>query len=71
MTQQKADRSPVLSVAQTAEMLGVSLSTAYTLARRADFPSFHVSANRIVISRAGLEKWIAEQLNSKGGKFYG
>ena len=33
MTQQKADRSPVLSVAQTAEMLGVSLSTAYTLAQ--------------------------------------
>ena len=67
MTQQKADRSPVLSVAQTAEMLGVSLSTAYTLARRADFPSFHVSANRIVISRAGLEKWIEEQIGNKGG----
>lgn len=67
MVQQKADRSPVLSVAQTAETLGVSLSTAYTLARRADFPSFHVSPNRIVISRAGLEKWIEEQIGNKGG----
>lgn len=67
MVQQKADQSPVLSVAQTAETLGVSLSTAYTLARRADFPSFHVSPNRIVISRAGLEKWLEEQIGNKGG----
>lgn len=65
MTQCKVNQSMTLSVAQTAEMLGVSLSTAYTLARRADFPSFHVSANRIVISRAGLEKWIEEQLSNK------
>lgn len=65
MTQCKVNQSVTLSVAQTAEMLGVSLSTAYTLARRADFPSFHVSANRIVISRTGLEKWIEEQLSNK------
>lgn len=65
MTQYKVNQSMTLSVAQTAEMLGVSLSTAYTLARRANFPSFHVSANRIVISRAGLEKWIEEQLSNK------
>lgn len=67
MTQCKVNQSVTLSVAQTAEMLGVSLSTAYTLARRADFPSFHVSAKRIVISRAGLEKWIEEQMGDKGG----
>ena len=67
MTQCKVDQPVTLSVAQTAETLGVSLSTAYTLARRTDFPSFHVSANRIVISRAGLEKWIEEQIGNKGG----
>lgn len=67
MVQQNTDWSSVLSVAQTAETLGVSLSTAYTLARRADFPSFHVSPSRIVISRAGLEKWIEEQIGNKGG----
>lgn len=65
MTQCKVNQSMTLSVAQMAEMLGISLSTAYTLARRADFPSFHVSANRIVISKAGLEKWIEEQLSNK------
>ena len=67
MTQCKVDQPVTLSVAQTAETLGVSLSTAYTLARRADFPSFHVSPSRIVISRAGLEKWIEEQIGNKGG----
>ena len=35
-----------LSVHETAEILGVSVPTAYELARRADFPAFHVTLDR-------------------------
>lgn len=67
VTLQKPEQPVTLSIAQTAEMLGVSLRTAYTLAKRADFPSFRLSPNHIVVSRAGLAKWIQEQINRKGG----
>lgn len=60
-------QSVVLTIPEVAETLSISVSTAYTLAKRADFPSFHVSKNRIVVSRVGLEKWIEEQLGNKGG----
>lgn len=55
------------SIPQAAKMLGVSTSTAYALSRHADFPAFRISPNRVVVSRAGLERWIEEQLNNKGG----
>lgn len=55
-----------LSVPEAAALLGISSKTAYTLARRADFPSFHVSANRVVVSRVGLETWVQQQLDAKG-----
>ena len=32
----------VLSIAETAKILGISLPTAYALTHRADFPAFHL-----------------------------
>ena len=49
-----------LSVHETAEILGVSVPTAYELARRADFPAFHVG-RRTLVDRTGLRRWIAKQ----------
>lgn len=54
-----------LSVPEAAAMLGISAKTAYTLARRADFPAFSISPNRVVVSRAGLEAWVQKKLNEK------
>lgn len=51
--------SLVLSVPQTAALLGISVRSAYTLCRQADFPAFHLTENRIGVSRVGLEAWVA------------
>ena len=49
-----------LSPAETAKMLGISRPTLYALMRQEGFPSFKVGSRRL-ISRAGLERWIAQQ----------
>lgn len=54
------DDKLTLSVTETAEILGVSRPTVYTLIHRDDFPSFRVG-RRTLISRTGLEKWVEEQ----------
>lgn len=54
-----------LSVPEAAMALGVSTKVAYTLARRADFPCFRISPNRVVVSRVGLETWVQQQLEKK------
>lgn len=54
-----------LSIPEAASVLSVSTKVAYELARRADFPSFRISTNRVVVSRAGLEDWIQKQLKDK------
>lgn len=54
-----------LSVPEAAMALGVSTKVAYTLARRADFPCFRISPNRVVVNRSGLEKWIQRQLEKR------
>lgn len=54
-----------LSVPQAAAVLGISTKVAYTLARRADFPAFQISPNRVVVSRAGLEAWVQKQVKNK------
>ena len=60
------DNKPlVLSVRQTAALLNLSIRSTYELCHRPDFPSLRLSANRIGVSRAGLDNWIAEQLESK------
>ena len=40
-----------ISVREAAEILGISVPTAYELARRADFPAFHVG-RRTLVDRA-------------------
>lgn len=56
----KEDFEPlVLSVAQAAALLGISTRSAYALCRQAGFPAFHLTENRIGVSRVGLEAWIA------------
>lgn len=49
-----------LSVEQAAALIPCSVSTAYQLVRRKDFPSFKLVKSWRV-SRKGLEKWIEEQ----------
>lgn len=49
-----------LSVAEAAELLGVSPPTVYKLIRRTDFPAFKVGT-RTLISRSKLEEWVAAQ----------
>jgi excisionase family DNA binding protein len=50
-----------LTIAETATALGVSRPTVYKLIHRDDFPSFRIGS-RVVISRSGLEEWIAAQV---------
>lgn len=50
----------VLSVTETAKLLGVSRPTVYTLLRKEGFPVFSVG-NRRLISAEGLRRWVAEQ----------
>lgn len=64
---EKVSESLTLSVPQAAALLGVSVRTAYNLAKRENFPSFRISENRIVVSRAGLEAWVAAQISGKDG----
>ena len=49
-----------LTVAEAATIIGVSLPTAYTLVHSAGFPAFTIG-RKLLISRQGLEKWIAQQ----------
>ena len=58
---QKIERTKLTySVPEAAEVLGISSSKMYELARSASFPSFTVG-KRILISREGLERWVATQ----------
>lgn len=49
------------STAETAEVLGVSRPTVYTLMKRADFPAFKVGS-RSLVSAEGLRAWIQAQV---------
>lgn len=64
----KQDIEPlVLTVPQAAALLGISTRSAYTLCKRADFPTIRLTSNRIGVSRAGLEAWVANQVGSNNG----
>ena len=58
------NESLVLTVPEAAATLRLSVRSTYMLCRRADFPTIHLTPNRIGVSRAGLEKWIADQVRS-------
>lgn len=49
--------NPTISVAEAAEMLGVSTKTAYTLIHRQDFPVLWIG-RRARVNREGLLRWI-------------
>ena len=49
-----------LTVDELAEELRVSKPTAYRIVRQEGFPSFSIG-NRILVNRAGLQKWIDHQ----------
>jgi excisionase family DNA binding protein len=54
-------RPLLLTVAEVAGLLSVSLPKAYELANQKNFPSLRVG-RKILVSRAGLETWIDNQL---------
>lgn len=54
-----------LSVAEAAQLLGVSTAMAYELTHRADFPAFRIG-NRTLVSRRLLEKWVDREAGGDG-----
>ena len=54
------DNRLTISVPEAARRLGVSKTTGYELAHRKGFPAFSVG-NRLLVSVAGLEKWVEAQ----------
>ena len=60
------DGKLTVSVPEAAKLLGVSKTTAYELAHSEDFPAFSVG-NRLLVSVAGLEKWVEEQAAKAAG----
>lgn len=64
----KQDIMPlVLTVPQAAALLNLSVRSTYTLCKRADFPVVRLTSNRIGVSRAGLEKWVDNQVGGNNG----
>jgi predicted DNA-binding transcriptional regulator AlpA len=55
----------VLRVRDLANFLGISLTGAYELTRRDDFPAIQVTKKRIIVSRNALEKWLEQAANNK------
>ena len=54
----------LLNAKQLAELMGVSISTAYELMREEGFPTLKIG-KRIVVPKEKLRAWISEQV--KGG----
>ena len=54
----------LLNAKQLAELMGVSISTAYELMREKGFPTLKIG-KRIVVPKEELRAWISEQV--KGG----
>lgn len=48
------------SPTETAQILGISRPTVYSLLKRADFPAFKVGA-RTLVSAEGLRAWVEAQ----------
>lgn len=59
-----------LSVAEAAQLLGLSLPKTYELTHRADFPAFRIG-NRTLVSRRLLEQWVDAQVSGGKGVAYG
>ena len=50
----------VYSIAEAAQILGISESRMRQLARSAGFPTVHIG-RRLLVSIKGLERWVEEQ----------
>lgn len=55
----------LINVTETADLLGVSRPTVYTLMRRAGFPVVHIGT-RTLVHREKLEAWAAALAEEKG-----
>jgi len=49
-----------MTVDEMAAELNISRPTAYELVKQEHFPAFHIG-QRILVNRAGLQRWIDEQ----------
>lgn len=59
------DELPImLSVTETAAVLGISRTSAYELVKGNDFPSIKVGS-RIIVPKDELQQWIQKQLSGK------
>lgn len=54
----------LISVVETAKVLGISRPTVYQLARRADFPSMKIGT-KVLINRVALEQWVNDHVAKK------
>lgn len=52
------------TVPEVAKLLGVNKIAAYRLAQQKNFPSIRIG-RRIVVSKAGLERWLDSQSNGQ------
>lgn len=56
-----------LSIPEAAEVIGISKTKMYELARTKGFPTIQVG-KRILVSAKGLERWVEEQANKGYGE---
>ncbi len=54
----------MLTVPEVAAALTISRAKAYELVRRQGFPAFAIG-RRVIVSRAGLLRWIEQQAEAK------
>ena len=54
----------LLNAKQLAELMGVSISTAYELMREEGFPTLKIG-KRIVVPKEELRAWISEQVKGR------
>lgn len=64
-SKQNCDNRLTMTVHEMAQMMQISLPTAYKLANDRNFPSFKIG-KRLLISYEGLQEWISCQC--RGGK---
>lgn len=54
-----SDKRLTLTIPEVAELLGISVISAYNLAKRQDFPAIRVG-KRIIVPRAAFDRWLEE-----------
>lgn len=59
----------VLNVREVADYIGMAMTNAYELTKRADFPAFRIG-RRIFVPREQFLAWISDQVEAKEDLFY-